>query len=424
MIRSLYRGATWLAAPLLRRHLARRLPQGKEEAERLGERYGKASLARPAGRLGWLHGASVGETQSLLPLIAALTERQPDLTLLVTTGTVTSARLLARRRPPRTLHQYLPLDRQAWVARFLDHWRPDFALWVESELWPNLLGEANRRGIPLGLVNGRLSARSQSRWALAGSLIRPLLKGFRVVLAQDSAQAARLASLGARSPQCLGNLKFAADPLPADETALAELRRALGAREIWLAASTHTGEEAIMAAAHGALEARHPGLLTIIAPRHVERAPEIAAELRAAGWQVARRSQGDALTPATQIYLADTMGELGLFYRLAPVAFVAGSFRWQGHNPFEPALLGAAVLSGPQVANFRDIFDRMAAAGAVTLAAEAELPAAIEALLADAQAAGARARAFAEAERAGILERILAALAPVTDPPTTDRPHA
>ena len=324
---------------------------------------------------------------------------------------------MARRRPPRTLHQYLPLDRQAWVARFLDHWRPDFALWVESELWPNLLGEANRRGIPLGLVNGRLSARSQSRWALAGSLIRPLLAGFRVVLAQDPAQAARFASLGARNPQCLGNLKFAAEPLPADETALAELRRALAGRKTWLAASTHTGEEAIMAAAHGALEPRHPGLLTIIAPRHVERAPAIAGELAAAGWRVARRSQGDPVTAATQIYLADTMGELGLFYRLAPVAFVAGSFRWQGHNPIEPALLGAAVLSGPQVANFQDIFDRMAAAGAVSFAAEAELPAAIERLLADAEAAGARAQAFAEAERAGILERILAALAPVTDPP-------
>src|SRR6185369_2456752 len=178
----------------------------------------------------------------------------------------------------------------------------------------------------------------------------------------------RFASLGAKNPQCPGNLKFAADPLPADEAVLAELRRVLAGRETWLAASSHTGEEAIMAAAHAALAPRHPQLLTIIAPRHVERAPAIAAELAAAGWQVARRSQGDSVTAATQIYLADTMGELGLFYRLVPLAFVAGSFRWQGHNPFEPALLGAAVLSGPQVANFQDIFDRMAAAGAVSFA--------------------------------------------------------
>jgi len=418
VIRSLYRGATWLAAPLLRRHLARRLPQGKEEAERLGERYGKASQPRPAGRLAWLHAASVGETQSLLPLIEALAAREPALSFLVTTGTVTSARLLARRPPPRTRHQYLPLDRQAWVARFLDHWRPDFALWVESEFWPNLLGEARRRGIPMGLVNGRLSARSQSRWRLAGPLIRPLLKGFTVVLAQDPIQAERLAALGARDAGCLGNLKFAADPLPAEPAALAALKATLAGRETWLAASTHSGEEAIIAAAHGVLEPRHPRLLTIIAPRHVERASTIAAELAAAGLRVARRSEGEAVTAATQIYLADTMGELGLFYRLVPLAFVAGSYRWQGHNPIEPALLGAAVLSGPQVANFQDIFDRMSAAGAVTFATEADLPAAVERLLAEPKE-GARARSFAEAERAGILERILDALAPVTG-----RPHA
>lgn len=424
MIRSLYRGATWLAAPLLRRHLARRLPQGKEEAERLGERYGKASLPRPAGRLAWLHGASVGETQSLLPLIEALAERQPDLSFLVTTGTVTSARMLARRRPMRTLHQYLPLDRQAWVKRFLDHWRPDFALWVESEFWPNLLAEARRRGIPLALVNGRLSARSQSRWRLAARLIRPLLKGFTVVLAQDTIQAERLAALGAASAECRGNLKFAADALPAEPAALAALAGTLAGREAWLAASTHSGEEAIIAAAHGALAPRHPRLLTIIAPRHVERAPVIAAELTEAGFRVARRSQNEPVTADTQIYLADTMGELGLFYRQVPLAFVAGSYRWQGHNPIEPALLGAAVLSGPRVANFQDIFDRMAAAKAVTFASEAELPKTVERLLADPKPAGGRALAFAEAERAGILERILDALAPVTESHLADYPHA
>jgi 3-deoxy-D-manno-octulosonic-acid transferase len=420
MIPSLYRGATWLASPLLRRHLQRRVPLGKEEAERLAERYGIASLARPDGRLGWLHAASVGETQSLLPLIAALAARAPDLSFLVTTGTVASARLLAQRRPAHTLHQYLPLDRQAWIVRFLDHWRPDFALWVESEFWPNILAEAGRRAIPLALVNARLSQRSLTRWRFARSLIRPLLARFKVVLAQDEIQAERLATLGAAAPRCLGNLKFAADPLPAEESALAALRGQLQGRETWLAASTHRGEDAIMAAAHRALAPRHPKLLTIIAPRHVERAPAIAAELAAEGWRIARRTRSEPVTTETQIYLADTMGELGLFYRLVPVAFIAGSYAWQGHNPIEPALLGAAVLSGPQVANFQDIFDRMQAADAVTLAAEADLPAAIESLLAESAAAGARARAFAEAERAGILERILEALEPVTGVP----PHA
>jgi len=408
-----YRAATDMAGPLLRRHVARRVRAGKEEPSRIGERFGEAGLARPEGRLAWLHGASVGEMQSLLALIAALAKREPELNFLVTTGTVTSARLLAQRRPARVLHQYLPLDRRAWVQRFLDHWRPDFALWAESEFWPNLLSAAAARGIPMALVNGRLSARSLARWRWAPALIGPVIGAFHVALAQDEAQAQRLAALGARSPQSLGNLKFAAAPLPADETALAALRDAVAGRDIWLAASTHPGEEAIVAAAHRALKPRRPALLTLIAPRHAERGAAIAAELRAAGLSLAQRSRGEAINAATDIYLIDTMGELGLFYRLAPVVFVAGSYRWQGHNPIEPALLGAAIVSGPQVANFQDIFARMAKADAVALAAESDLAGAVDKLLGQPQAAAGQAHAFAQAEGAGILERVVAALEPV-----------
>jgi 3-deoxy-D-manno-octulosonic-acid transferase len=416
MILSLYRGAAWFATPILRRHLARRIPRGKEEASRIDERYGLASLPRPSGRLGWLHAASVGETQSLMPLIGALCSREPSLSLLVTTGTVSAARILERRAPPRTMHQYLPLDRQAWIVNFLTHWRPDFALWVESEFWPNLLAETARRQVPMALVNGRLSARSLARWRFAGPLIRPLLARFAVVLAQDEAQAGRLAALGARAPQCVGNLKFAADPLPVEEGALGEMKKLLAGREVWLAASTHAGEDAIIAAAHRKLAPRHPRLLTVIVPRHAERASAIAAELTAEGFRLARRSAGEEIAASTEIYLADTMGELGLFYRMAPVALVAGSYRWQGHNPIEPALLGAAVLSGPRVANFFGIYERMCAANAVSIASEAELAQAVELLLADAERAGARARKFAEGERAGILENVLAALEPVIQP--------
>ncbi|HEX3066145.1 MAG TPA: 3-deoxy-D-manno-octulosonic acid transferase, partial [Dongiaceae bacterium] len=347
MIALAYHVASDLAAPLLRRHVVRRVAAGKEERTRLNERFGIASLARPAGRLAWLHGASVGETQSLLVLIEALHRREPGLNFLVTSGTVTSARLLAQRQPVNTLHQYLPLDRRTWAARFLDHWRPDFALWVESEFWPNLLDAARRRGVPLALVNGRLSAKSLARWRWAPSLIRPVVEGFRVVLAQDEAQAQRLAALGARAPQSLGNLKFAAAPLAADASQLAALVAATAGRTVWLAASTHTGEEAIIATAHRTLKARWPNLLTVIAPRHAERGEAIAGELRAAGLSTARRSQNESIDAITDVYLADTLGELGLFYRLAKVVFVAGSFRWQGHNPIEPALLGSAVVSGP-----------------------------------------------------------------------------
>ncbi len=420
MIGLAYRTVTDLAGPWLSRHLARRARIGKEDNERLAERFGIASQPRPAGRLAWLHGASVGEMQSLLPLIEGLARREPDLHFLVTTGTVTSARLLAPRKPARVLHQYLPLDRRAWVNRFLDHWRPDFALWVESEFWPNLLGATEARGIPLALVNGRLSARSLTRWRWGGTLIRPLVAGFSVVLAQDETQARRLAALGARSVKALGNLKYAAAPLPVDEAALAELRSQTRGRDIWLAASTHTGEEAIIAAAHRNLAERRPRLLTLIAPRHAERGEAIAAELRAAGFALSRRSAGEPINEATQIYLVDTLGELGLFYRLAPVVFVAGSYRWQGHNPIEPALLGCAVVSGPSVANFQGIFERMTKAGAVTIAEEPVLASAIDRQFADPQASGRRAEAFALGEAEGILERILAALEPVVS--AKDRP--
>ncbi len=413
MIALAYRAASDLAAPLLRRHLARRVLSGKEEASRLEERYGIASRPRPGGRLGWLHGASVGEMQSLLPLVEALGAREPDLHFLVTTGTVTSAGLLARRRLARVIHQYLPLDRHAWVARFLDHWRPDFALWVESEFWPNLLREARRRRIPMALVNGRLSARSLSRWAWAPGFAAPLVGGFGVVLAQDEVQGRRLAALGARQPQSLGNLKFAAAAPGADEAELAALKEAAAGRTIWLAASTHAGEDGIAADAHRSLKARHADLLTVIAPRHVERGEAIARDLRAGGLSLAQRSKGEPIAPATDIYLADTLGELGLFYRLARVVFVAGSYRWQGHNPIEPALLHRPVVSGPRVANFQDIFERMIRAGAVTIADEAALAQTLDRLLRDPEPAAAAAEAFARQEGEGILVRIVAALEPV-----------
>jgi len=416
-----YHVASDLAAPLLRRHVVRRVAAGKEERTRLNERFGIASLARPAGRLALLHGASVGETQSLLVLIEALHRREPGLNFLVTSGTVTSARLLAQRQPVNTLHQYLPLDRRTWAARFLDHWRPDFALWVESEFWPNLLDAARRRGVPLALVNGRLSAKSLARWRWAPSLIRPVVEGFRVVLAQDEAQAQRLAALGARAPQSLGNLKFAAAPLAADAAQLAALVAATAGRTVWLAASTHTGEEAIIATAHRTLKARWPNLLTVIAPRHAERGEAIASELRAAGLSTARRSQNESIDAITDVYLADTLGELGLFYRLAKVVFVAGSFRWQGHNPIEPALLGSAVVSGPNVANFHDIFERMRKAAAVTIASEEELAGTIDQLLADPGPAGARAEIFARQQAEGILVRVVSALEPVVSPASVNR---
>jgi 3-deoxy-D-manno-octulosonic-acid transferase len=368
MMLAAWRAAAALAAPLLRAHLRRRAARGKEEASRLAEREG-FSAARPEGPLVWLHAASVGETQSALPLITAMTTARPDLSVLLTTGTVTAARLIAARAPERVIHRYAPLDVPGWVARFLEGWRPDLGVFVESELWPNLIEAAAARGVPLALVNARMSRRSARFWQLSGGAGRRLVSRFGLVAAQGEADAARFAALGA-APVAWGNLKHAAPPLPADAAELAALRAALGPRPAWIAASTHPGEEAAALAAHRALAPRIPGLLTILAPRHPERGAEVAA--LAAPLPLARRSLGERPGPETEVLLFDTIGELGLAYRLAQVAFVGGSLVPRGgQNPLEPARLGLPVLVGPRHANFAETVAALRDVGALTILPDA-----------------------------------------------------
>ncbi|HKK23543.1 MAG TPA: 3-deoxy-D-manno-octulosonic acid transferase, partial [Pseudohaliea sp.] len=411
-------------------YLYRRVTRGKEEKGRLRERFGIASAPRPAGPLVWLHAASVGESLSLLPLLEALRQREPALNVLVTSGTVTSARLLQTRMPEGVIHQYNPIDRAAWVRRFLDHWRPDLALYVESELWPNLLGMTQARGIPTGLLNARMSETSFRNWRRMPAFIQRLMAGFHFCLAQNPTQADRMAQLGARNPRPLGNLKCAAKPLVVDPDTLAELRRASADRPCWLAASTHDGEEATAAQVHDALRARHPGLLTVIAPRHPERATEIGALLDRRGLSWAQRSAGALPTAGTQVYLADTLGEMGLLLRVAPMALIGGSLvPHGGHNPIEAAQLEAAILYGPHMSNFRDITRQLeAAGGALPVADTAELTAALGALLADPArpAALIGAAGAVVARNRDIVERAHALLAPLLAPagaqPTQGRP--
>ncbi len=419
MMRRLYRALTVLASPLITFYLGRRRRAGKEDPERYPERLGVAGAARPDGRLVWVHGASVGEALAALPLIERILEGSDSLHVLVTTGTVTSARLMAERLPPRAFHQYAPIDRPDAVRGFLDHWRPDLALWSESEFWPNLLTDAQGRGLPMILVNGRMSDRSYKRWKLMRGVIRPLLGGFALCLAQSEQDAMRLRDLGAAEVHAMGNLKSAAPPLPVDQAALDEMRAAVGSRPLWLAASTHPGEETLAAASHRALAANRPGLLTVIAPRHPERGPVIAAGLRDSGLTVALRSAGEPITENTDIYLADTLGELGLFYRLTPVAFVGGSLvPHGGQNPLEPARLDCAIVYGPHMANFAAFTAAFATAqGAMEAADGAGLTAALGKLLNDPDERHRRiaaARAVAEAE-AGVLDRVTEALAPYLD---------
>ncbi len=291
MILGAYRGLSALAPPALRLLLKRRLARGKEDAARLGERMGIAGRPRPAGPLVWLHAASVGESLSTLPLIERVLARVPGAHVLVTTGTVTSARLMAERLPPRAFHQFVPLDAATWVARFLDHWRPDLALWIESELWPNLLRETNARGLPAVLVNARMTERSFRGWKRWPGAARGLLGAFRLVLAQNETYAGRFRALGAARVAVAGNLKYAAPPLPADQAKLEALRAAIGGRPVWLAASIHPGEEEAVADAQTRLK-HAAGALGIVVPRHPEKGAIMAAAIRARGLAATLRSAG------------------------------------------------------------------------------------------------------------------------------------
>jgi 3-deoxy-D-manno-octulosonic-acid transferase len=417
MILNLYRGLTDLAGPLVPLVLDRRQAAGKEDPDRRGERLGIAGRARPAGPLVWIHGASVGEAASVQVLIARILATHPDAFVLLTTGTVTSARLMAERLPGRAFHQFVPIDRAVYVRRFLDHWRPDIVLWVESEIWPNLLTAIRQRAIPAALVNARLSARSLRRWQHLPDTFRRLAGAFALVLPWDEAEGEKLHSLGVPSVGPAGNLKYGAAPPAADPAALTRLATAIAGRPAWLAASTHEGEEAILAESHGALAGRLPGLVTIVAPRHPERGPRVEALFAAAGIGAARRGGGALPQAGDGAYIADTIGEMGTLLAVARVTFVGGSLvPHGGHNPIEPAQAGSAIIHGPHMTNFLDITARLAAGGgSAEVADAASLAREVGALLTDEPRRRARAEAAARVagEAAGAVEGVFAALEPL-----------
>lgn len=410
---ALYAAATGLMAPLAPALLRARARRGKEDPARLSERLGRASQPRPAGPLVWLHGVSVGETQSLLPLIEGLRARRPGLGLLVTSGTVTAAQLLAQRLPQGVIHQFAPVDSPGAVARFLDHWKPHTGVFVESELWPNLILAARSRGVRLALLSARMTDGSAKGWARTPGSARAVVGAFELIAPQDAATEARLRGLGGAIGPRL-NLKLVGAPLPADAAELARLRKAVGGRKAVLAASTHPSEEAPIATA-----AREAGAqLIIVAPRHPGRGQAVAAELAGLGFTVARRAAGEPLTARTTAYVADTLGEMGLFLRLAEVVVMGGSFApgIGGHNPMEAARLGKPVVTGPHAFNAREVYDEMFAEVAALEAADAGVLARhIRDLLDNpliAQQIGEVALAYAERQGAA-LETALARLEPL-----------
>lgn len=369
----LYGGAASLIAPVALRRAVSKLKAHSVDPKRFSEKKGIPSLPRPEGRLIWFHAASVGESLSVLRLIEYLGQCHTSSSFLITSGTATSAKILSRRLPARTQHQFAPLDSALYMRRFLDHWQPNAAVFVESELWPNMLRETARRGIPLALLNARVSNRSAEKWKKAPRTSRYLLSLFTMIHCQDAATAAHMAELGRPDARQGQNLKSVSGPLPYDAAELKRMQSVLQGRPVWLASSTHPGEDEIMLCAHRALLPDFPGLLLILVPRHPERASDIEVMIADHRLSGQRRSRGGRIDGSTQVYLADTLGETGLWYALSPITCVCGSFTpVGGHNPFEPAHAGSALLHGPLYANFAQIYADMDAAGAACEVADTD----------------------------------------------------
>jgi 3-deoxy-D-manno-octulosonic-acid transferase len=409
-----YQTLSAAAVPLTPALLKRRLKQGKEDPARVNERRGMTEDVRPHGPLVWVHGASVGEVLAAASLIERL--RALNLRILLTSGTVTSAAIAAKRFPPDVIHQYVPYDSPRYVARFLDHWQPSLGLFIESELWPNLILSSAARRLPMVLVNGRMSHRSFPRWHRISGTIEALLGKFEVCLAQSDTDADRFAALGSRNVVTTGNLKLDVPAPPADAARLERLMAVTRGRPVIVAASTHANEEEVLVEVHRDLAGYFPGLLTVIVPRHPNRGEAIAGMIAASGLHVALRSHEDLPTATTDIYVADTMGELGLFYRLAPIVFMGGSLAEHGgQNPIEAIKLGAAIAHGPHVFNFTDVYDALDSAGG---AKQADTPQALVKQfgqwLADPAARQASVTAGGRVvdQLGGALERTLAALEP------------
>lgn len=413
-----YRLAGAAAYPMIGGYVAWRTAKGKEDRARRHERYGKSPIVRPAGPLVWVHAASVGETLAVVPLVNRIGDL--GINVVMTTGTVTSARIVADRLAGTAVHQYVPLDLKPAIDHFLTHWNPDLAIMAESEIWPMTILELGAKRVPQVLVNGRLSDRSFDAWRKRPYIAEALFENLAHVVAQSEIDGERFNQLGARPVTVSGNLKVDTEIPPVDEEALAALTAQIGDRKRWAAISTHAGEEEIAANAHYLAKKQNSDVLTILVPRHPDRAGPIASALKSAGFTVARRSRNEKVTPQTDFLLGDTIGEMGLYLRLTEIAFVGRSITGEGgQNPLEPAVLGTAVLSGRNVQNFRETYQRLVASGGARLVADGEtLAGAVTFLLNNDRVRAKMIEAGRETVEAmrGALDRTLEALEPYVQP--------
>ena len=367
MFLKIYNALITILYPLvIKGYINKRKQIGKEDVARFNERVGRPKLPRPEGKLFWLHGASVGESVSMLPLINKILETYPDSHVMVTTGTVTSADVMQKRLPERAFHQFIPIDNPIFTARFVKYWHPDVALWFESEFWPAVLTSIKRKNIPLILINGRISNKTFKRWQQFDFICKELLSCFTMCLGQSEEDAYRLRVLGAKETTCLGNLKYAGLPLPIDENNKKETLKQIGNRKLWLASSTHDDEEIRIAKVHKRLKEKYSDLLTIIVPRHPNRGQEIVDEIKKLELSTALRSKGEKIHSTTDVYVADTIGEVGMWYDIAKIVFIGGSLiPHGGQNFIEPSRVRDAVIVGPHMHNFTDAMSRAKKADAV-----------------------------------------------------------
>lgn len=416
----LYRILLIIFGPFIDLYLLWRLYIGKEDRTRFRERLGYGSFPKPEGPLIWFHAASVGESIAILPLIQSITQEYESVSVLITTGTVTSANVLESKLPQRTYHHYVPVDKLHTVRRFLNHWKPDVAVFVESELWPNLVLETYKYGSAMLQVNAKISENSMQRWQNYGNAIHEMLACFKLTLAQTEADKDRMQKLGASNVKYLGNLKFEAPPLPADPKTMGSLVTMIGERPLWLAASTHPDEENQIAAAHKLLKEHHADLLTIIVPRHPERGLDISRELEKQKLTTALRSEDQPIKDSTDIYIADTLGELGVFYRLSGIVFMGGSLvDHGGQNPLEAIRLDSAILAGPHTKNFDTIYKELeATSGMLRVRNIDELFNQVEHLMLDHEFQESVAQAAAKVldEKAGVLNEYMAQLSAYINP--------
>lgn len=415
-----YLCATSFADGWAKSKLNRRVAAGKEDPDRINERFGKPTLPRPDGPLAWFHAASVGESLSILELLSQIKSEYPNMHLLVTTGTRSSAMILNTRMPKSVIHQYIPVDTKTAVTGFLDHWKPDIAIWTESEFWPRLMTQTHDRGTPMLLINGHISEKTVKTWKRLRGLSESLFGRFDAMLVQTPEMAEAFTAIGAQAEKIVstGSLKEGAVPLPHDELMRKEVLKQIGTRPVWFAGSTHDGEEEIVAGAHKLVRRKRPELLLVLAPRHPERGQAITEQLERMGLHVSTRSKGEKITGQTEVYLADTLGEMGLWYRIAPVSFVGGSLvTVGGHNPFEPAALGSAILHGPNVHNFEDIYQRLYdGEAAYCVRSEDELAVAVDRFLQPDEAAKYAAAAWeVSSDGAGVTDAVFDLMRPYFD---------